>query len=175
LQFATVDADGVFNMVNLVEGQYSIVAATGLPADAYVSETRLDSRNVSDDGIINIAGDSQLNMEVTISRGGGNDSRYGAGRKAQSRAGRPNHINTGCSADGNLLQYKTTNSTAMGTFTLNGVAPGTYKLFAWEQIPTGAEQDSDFMREYDLLGTSINVTAGLNQSNIQITPIPTKH
>jgi hypothetical protein len=31
------------------------------------------------------------------------------------------------------------------------------------------------MREYDLLGTSINVTAGLTQSNIQITPIPTKH
>jgi hypothetical protein len=71
--------------------------------------------------------------------------------------------------------YKTTMSTAMGTFTLNGVAPGSYKIFAWEQIPNGAEQDSDFMREYDLLGTSINVTAGLAQSNILLTPIPAKH
>jgi hypothetical protein len=55
------------------------------------------------------------------------------------------------------------------------VAPGSYKIFAWEQIPNGAEQDSDFMREYDLLGTSINVTAGLAQSNILVTPIPAKH
>jgi len=174
LQFATVDADGVFNMVNLVEGQYSIVAATGLPADAYVSETRLDSRNVSDDGIINIAGDSQLNMEVTISRGGG--TIQGTVQDAKHNPVPAVRITLIPDAPrmGNLLQYKTTNSTAMGTFTLNGVAPGTYKLFAWEQIPTGAEQDSDFMREYDLLGTSINVTAGLTQSNIQITPIPTK-
>lgn len=171
----TIDTDGSFNLVNLVEGQYSIIGVAGLPADAYVSEMRLDSRNVSDDGIINIAGNSQVNLEVIISRGGG--TIQGTVQDAKHNPVTATRITLipDPPRRENLLLYKTAVSNAMGMFTLNGVAPGTYKLFAWEQIPTGAEQDSDFMREYDLLGTSVNVTAGLAQSNIQITPIPAKH
>jgi hypothetical protein len=58
---------------------------------------------------------------------------------------------------------------------LNGIAPGTYKIFAWEQNPGGAEQDPDFIRDYDVLGTSVNVTAGLPLTNIQASLIPAKH
>jgi hypothetical protein len=170
-----LDADGVLNLSNLVEGQFSIIGVAGLPADAYVSEIRMDSRNVSDDGIINIAGNSQLNMEVTISRGGGSIQGTVQDSKHNPVAAVRITLIPDPPRRGNLMFYKTTMSTAMGTFTLNGVAPGSYKLFAWEQIPNGAEQDSDFMREYDLLGTSINVTAGLAQSNILLTPIPAKH
>jgi hypothetical protein len=170
-----LDADGVLNLSNLVEGQFSIIGVAGLPADAYVSEIRMDSRNVSDDGIINIAGNSQLNMEVTISRGGGSIQGTVQDSKHNPVAAVRITLIPDPPRRGNLMFYKTTMSTAMGTFTLNGVAPGSYKIFAWEQIPNGAEQDSDFMREYDLLGTSINVTAGLAQSNILLTPIPAKH
>jgi hypothetical protein len=171
----TPDADGVFNVTNLVEGQFSITGVTGLPADAYVSEVLMDSRSLSDDGIINIVGNSQLNMEVTISRDGGTIQGTVQDSKHNPLAATRITLIPDPPRRGNLMFYKTTMSTAMGTFNLNGLAPGTYKLFAWEQIPAGAEQDSDFMREYDLLGTSVNVTAGLTQSNIQITPIPAKH
>jgi len=170
---ATVGADGAFDMVNLVEGQYSIT--TALPADAYVSEIRLDSRDVFDEGIMSIAGHSQVNMEVTISRGGGTIQGTVQDAKQNPVAAARITLIPDQPRRGNLQLYKTATSTAMGAFTLNGVAPGSYKLFAWEQIPTGAEQNSDFMREYDLLGTSVNVTAGLAQSNIQITAIPAKH
>jgi hypothetical protein len=173
---ATIDADGAFNLFNLAEGQYSVIGTTALPADAYVSEMLLDSRNVSDDGIINIAGNSQVNLEVTISRGGGTIQGTVEDAKHNPVAAARVTLIPDAPRRGNLLLYKTALSTAMGAFTLNGVAPGSYKLFAWEQIiPTGAEQDSDFMREYDLLGTSVSVTAGLTQANIQITPIPAKH
>jgi hypothetical protein len=170
-----IDTEGGFNLVNLVEARYSIIAATGLPADAFVSEIRLDSRNVSDDGFINIAGNSQLNLEVTISRGGGSIQGTAQDAKHNPVAAARITLIPDLPRRENFLLYKTAMSTAMGTFTLNGVAPGSYKLFAWEQIPNGAEQDSDFMREYDLLGTSINMTAGLAQTNVQLTPIPAKH
>jgi hypothetical protein len=71
--------------------------------------------------------------------------------------------------------YKCAASNATDVFNLSGVAPGSYKIFAWEQNPAGAEQDPDFIREYDLLGASVTVTPGLASANIQVTLISAKH
>jgi hypothetical protein len=169
-----VDAEGNFNLVNLAEGQYFVSGVIGLPADAYISEIRVDSKNVSEDGSFTIAGTSQVNMEMTISRGGGTIQGTVEDAKHNPVAGTRISLIPDPPRRGNLLLYKNATSTAMGTITLNGVAPGVYKLYAWEQIPTGAEQDPDFMRDFDLLGTGVNVTAGLTQSSIQLTPIPAK-
>ena len=75
----------------------------------------------------------------------------------------------------NLMLYKTATSNAMGAFNMNGIAPGIYKLFAWEQNPAGAEQDPDFIRDYDVLATSVNVSVGLATAGLQVTQIPGKH
>jgi hypothetical protein len=147
VSLTTIDADGAFNLVNLVEGQFSIIGITGLPADAYVSEVLMDSRSVSDDGIINVAGNSQLSMDVTISRGGGTIQGTVQDAKHNPVAASRVTLIPDQPRRGNLLLYKSAVGTPMGTFALSGVAPGAYKLFAWEQIPTGAEQNSDFMRE----------------------------
>lgn len=47
-----------------------------------------------------------------------------------------------------------------GKFTMTGVPPGTYKLFAWENIPEGAYQNRDFMRNYEDRGIVAVVPAG---------------
>jgi hypothetical protein len=172
-----LDADGAFNLVNLVESQYSITALTGpgLPADAYVSEILVDSKNASEDGSFTIAGHSEVNMEVTIRRCGGILQGSVEDAKHNPVAGARVLLIPDPPRRGNLLAYKGATSTATGTFNLNGVAPGTYRLYSWEQNTSGAEQNADFMKEYDLLGTSISVTAGATQSNIQVRQIPAKH
>ena len=38
---------------------------------------------------------------------------------------------------------------ANGKFTMNGIVPGQYELFAWQEIVQGAYQNEDDMRRYE--------------------------
>ena len=169
-----LDADGTFTLPNLVDGQFFISAVTPMPVDAYVSEIRLDARSVFDDNIISIGKGADENLEVTVTRGGATIQGTVQDAKKNPVAARITLV-PDMPRRGNALLYKTATSSGTGTFTLNGVAPGNYKLFAWEQNPAGAEQDADFIRDYDVLGTSVNVSAGMALTNIQVTLIPARH
>jgi len=45
-----------------------------------------------------------------------------------------------------LMLFKTTTADTMGHFSITGIAPGEYKLFAWEQIEESAYQDPEFLK-----------------------------
>jgi hypothetical protein len=47
---------------------------------------------------------------------------------------------------------------------MRAIPPGPYKLFAWQSIPAGAYQNSDFMKPYEDRGVSVNVQAGATMS-----------
>ena len=46
-----------------------------------------------------------------------------------------------------------------GSFSMRGVRPGSYKLFAWPADETPAYRDPDFIREYENRGESVQVDA----------------
>ncbi len=43
---------------------------------------------------------------------------------------------------------------------LTGLAPGKYKLYAFDQIDAGAFYDPDYMRTFEKNGESLDVTEG---------------
>ena len=49
--------------------------------------------------------------------------------------------------------YKGITTDQYGRFTIKGIAPGGYKLFAWEVVEEGAYQDPDFLKPFEVLGT----------------------
>ena len=55
---------------------------------------------------------------------------------------------------------KITTTDASGRFQLDGVAPGDYKLFAWEDVEDGAWLDSAFMKLDEDKGTPMRVGEG---------------
>jgi len=169
-----LDADGVMTLTNLVDGPYFIASVTTLPPNAYVSELRQDSRSVYDDGVFVLSKNSETTLEVVISRGGATIQGTVVDAKHNAVASRVTLIPDPPRRQNTLL-YKNAASNAMGVFNLSGVAPGSYKIFAWEQNLAGAEQDPEFIREFDVLGTSVTVTPGLASANIQVTLIPAKH
>jgi Carboxypeptidase regulatory-like domain len=61
----------------------------------------------------------------------------------------------------NLYQSAITDST--GRFQLSNIAPGDYKLFAWDDVETGAWQNADFMRPYEARGQLVHVAGNSNQ------------
>jgi hypothetical protein len=49
-----------------------------------------------------------------------------------------------------------------GRFTISGVPPGDYKLFAWDEIDRGAYLDPDFLQPYEDFGKAVRVEEGSN-------------
>jgi hypothetical protein len=166
----------MLTMSNLVDARYYVAALNGLPADAYLSELTYDSRNVTDDGAFELAG-SETTLNITISRGGGTIQGVVQDSKHSPLPAAAISLIPDFPRKQNGLFYKNTTSTATGVFTFNGVAPGTYKLFAWEKSPGtgGVEQNADFMREYEALGVSVSVSPGLPLANITVPVIAARH
>lgn len=54
--------------------------------------------------------------------------------------------------------YQTLVTSSGGRFRFQGIPPGDYKVFAWDDIEPGAWQDADFMRPYESRGRSVRVS-----------------
>jgi hypothetical protein len=63
----------------------------------------------------------------------------------------------------NATLYDSTISDASGRFRLQGIVPGDYLLFAWEDVEPGAWRDPDFLRPFESLGRLVRVQANNNQ------------
>ena len=61
----------------------------------------------------------------------------------------------------NPALYKIVQADAEGRFSMTGVAPGAWKVFAWESIRPGAFQNTDFLQKYETRGTAVTVNAGM--------------
>lgn len=53
--------------------------------------------------------------------------------------------------------YKSATIDQYGKFTLASIAPGEYKLFAWDDIESGQWMDPDFLQTYDGKGKSLSI------------------
>jgi hypothetical protein len=53
--------------------------------------------------------------------------------------------------------YRQARTSDDGTFTLKNLAPGKYRVFAWEEMDPGAFLDPDYMKPFESLGTAISV------------------
>ena len=58
-----------------------------------------------------------------------------------------------------------------GRFQLQGLPPGEYKVFAWDDIDKNALVDLDFMRQFESLGTTVRVNEG-DKPTLEVALIP---
>ena len=59
---------------------------------------------------------------------------------------------------GRLGLYKFAETDQTGRFTIRGITPGAYKVFAWEALEEWAFFDSDLMQRFEPYGTPIRVS-----------------
>jgi hypothetical protein len=67
--------------------------------------------------------------------------------------------------------YKTASTDEAGQFLIEGVPPGDYRLFAWENVGEFAWRDPAFMREVEERGRALRITEGSRQT-VELTSIP---
>jgi hypothetical protein len=60
--------------------------------------------------------------------------------------------------------YKVTSTDTSGRFHVEGLPPGDYKVFAWENVENGAWMDPEFVARYENWGQAVRVEEGKSQS-----------
>jgi hypothetical protein len=72
---------------------------------------------------------------------------------------------------GRLDLYSAIPTDQSGRFSFNNVAPGNYRIFAWEEIPTGAYQDPDYIRRFEARAKPVIVQQnGSAETEVSVIP-----
>ena len=139
------------------------------PPNTYVQSIRFGGQDVLRDGL-HIDGPSNETLEVVISPNAGRLE----GDVIADRQKFPNATVVLVPSSAVRQQsslYQTVQSNADGHFVFESITPGTYKLFAWEDVESFAWFDADFMRTYESRGTEIVIREGAKEKT-ELTVIP---
>jgi hypothetical protein len=69
--------------------------------------------------------------------------------------------------------YRNATTDASGHIRLDGVVPGSYTLYAWEEVTPNAWTDADFIRNFENRGTRVRVDPG-GAASVEARVIPYK-
>ena len=153
---AANEQDGSFMIPAVGLGHFRLQVAGRLPPELYVSDIRQGGRSVFDSGF-DVTSEPLGTFQVDLKSGAGS-----AQGIVEDASGKPAADATVVLVPGplhrqNRSMYRTAVSDASGHFTIQGIAPGDYKLFAWEEITGGAYLNSHFLDPYENRGKTINV------------------
>jgi hypothetical protein len=130
-----------------------------LPATAYLADIRQGAASVYDNGII--VGPEQTNpVEVLVNTAGGSLEGIVSIADQKPAPGITVVLVPPENRRQNPALYKTARTDPQGHFSLTPLAPGRYTVYAWESIPSGAYQNTEFLSKYAGRGTSVNIEAG---------------
>ena len=69
--------------------------------------------------------------------------------------------------------YKVATTDQNGRFTFRGLAPGGYRLYAWESIEANAWYDGDVLSQYQALGRPVRIQESAKEAvDLKIIPAP---
>jgi hypothetical protein len=166
-----VSPQGNFSVPAVPEGRYRISAVAGLPPDLYLADVRANAMSVFDSGF-DVS--TRLNSPIEVILGSGAGTVDGIVRDGPTKVF-PN-ATVALIPEANRRQnralYFSAASDAAGKFTIRGVPPGDYKLFAWESIPAFAYQNSAFIAKHEGHGRAVHVgQGGTASAELQIIPV----
>jgi hypothetical protein len=153
-----VSADGRIQFLAVPEGAYALVAPVTMPG-VYVADIRQAARSIYDQGVITVGRDSAEPVEVVLAAGGGKVEGIVEGTDKNSTTIRVSLVPEGSRRE-NLLLYKRA-SLAEGRFVIADIPAGAYKLYAWEDLPIGADENAEFRTPYETRGRAVTVKAGV--------------
>ena len=159
---ARVDDDGSFTLNNLPRALHRLTV-TGLAQNAYVAAAKVGGQDVLASGLQVVPGMPRLELSIS-----------GSGAR----------IDGSVSLDADVVftgaqvvlipddpfrtdLYKVASADQYGRFSFQGISPGEYTVYAWEDAPSGAYRDPGFVIEYEDWGERISVDQG---SQLQAQP-----
>jgi hypothetical protein len=170
----TLNGQGAFSLPAVPEGRFRVSGVTGLPQDMYLADVRQSAQSVFDSGF-DVGPKNGDPLEIVLGSGAGTVTGTVVDGPMKVVPGATVVLVPETRRRSNRALYVTTVSDASGRFTLRGVAPGDYKVFAWESIPPFAHVNAAFMAKHEDRGKAVRVNqSGTVTTELTIIPAVAK-
>jgi 5-hydroxyisourate hydrolase-like protein (transthyretin family) len=133
----------------------------GLPREAYVKSARAGETDVLADGLT-VTGAGTIDIAIAVASDGGAVQGVVRDKNQQPVPGATILLAPDRRSRADL--FKSTTSDQNGHYEFAAIAPGNYKLFAWEDVEPGAWEDSDFLKDYEKPGEKVVLEPGARAS-----------
>jgi protocatechuate 3,4-dioxygenase beta subunit len=164
-----IEPDGSFLIPLLPEGKYRFrITFEGSPT-AYLADIRQGAVSVYDNDLT--VGNAEINpVDVVVNTNGGSVQGTVLGKDQK-----PIRATVVLVPQENRRQnsalYKQVRSDAQGRYQLEAIAPGPYRLFAWEAVQDGVWQSAEFLARNQQYGASVTIGGGARVS-VDVTAAP---
>lgn len=149
------DAQGQFTIPGVPQGDYAI-RMLGLPGDAYVKSAVSGDSDIHAKALrIDFA--SPPPIRIVIASDGGRLDGVVLDKTGQPFSEAQVALVPDASRQSSPDQYRAALSDDDGRFTLRGIPPGEYRLFAWQYVEPNAYMDQIYMEGYAQLGTAVSI------------------
>jgi protocatechuate 3,4-dioxygenase beta subunit len=154
--------DGSFAFEDLPPAVYYVRAF--LPEDLYLRAVRWSDRDVMQSGIDLTQGAAESKLVVVLSANGGQiDGVVEDDQSAPAVEAMVTLVPLSGTPSRSLFKFALTSPT--GHFHMQGIAPGSYKLFAWEAVDINELMyDPDFLKPFDSQAQSIEISESSRKS-----------
>ena len=151
-----------------VSGDYRVTTVT-IPVNTYVQSIHFGGQDVLRDGL-HIDGATGETLEIVISPNAGRlEGNVSLDRQKSANA--TVVLVPSPSLRQQTSLYQTTQTNAEGHFIFENIPPGSYKLFAWEDVEPLAWFDAEFIRSFENRGTEVLIRESAKES-VEISLIP---
>jgi hypothetical protein len=159
-----VKPDGSFELNNVSPGKYTVTVSGGTRAmrDYFLKKVIAGGRDVSDSDLV-VSGGTTFSMNLIVSPMAA--SVEGAVVDEQSKP--LGNVTVVAVPDAphqdQLDRYQRSTTDQHGHFLLRGLAPGRYRVFAWQHVEEGAYYDPDFIKAYEQRGENVQLAEGARE------------
>jgi hypothetical protein len=150
-----MDANGQFSLARVEPGEY-VLRTVNLPGDVYVKSIRSGETDIQTKPLV-IRYASPESIRVDLAVDGGRLDGVVVDSSNHPFAGATVGLVPDASRRNSPDQYRATESEADGHFSLRGIPPGDYELFAWQNIEPNAYLNDVYMTGFERLGTPMTV------------------
>ena len=168
---ARVDANQQFTLKDLVEGE-SRLQLFGTSKNCYVKQISYGQTFVKDD-VISVSKSSNPALEITISSRGARVQGNVTDKDGLPAAGIWVVAVPDEARRTNFRLFKSQTTDQYGQYDLQGLAPGSYKFFAWEGVESNVWEDDEFLKPFEPQGKEIELH-DMDTAKLSLTPIGTK-
>jgi Carboxypeptidase regulatory-like domain len=165
--------DMSFKIGNLSADPYEVNVG-GLPEGFYLKSVRLGQQDITETGADFSQGGAAGEMTIVINPNGGQIEGSVQNAKGDAAIGATVTLIPDASHLSLTWLYKTASTDQNGRFSVKGVRPGEYKIYAWEEVEQGAYMDPDFVKPHESAGEKVSVKDS-GQATVQLKAIPAEN